>query len=179
MDEQQQAKPKKSKPRPPRVNVVVRKVIDADTGELLWALVPMHDVDRRALRERRVKPGDLLAAEFKPPRDVIQWRKAHALGQYCVQNIEGFERLTAHGAIKRLQEEGDIECDHEMFDLGQLGRVTRKVARSLSFESMTEDVFQVAYAALCQYLGETYLGGVTDPHAIEEMIRLMPPVQFN
>jgi len=179
MEEQQQAAPKKkAKPKPPRVNMVVRKMVDCETGELLWALVPMHDVDRRAMRERRLKPGDLVATEIKPPRDIVQWRKAHALGQFCVMHIEGFENLDSHGAIKRLQFEGDIECDHEEFDLGALGKITRKVARSLSFESMPNDVWRGVWARLCDYLGRTYLGGVTDQNAIEEMINMMPPVQF-
>lgn len=167
---------KKRKKKQPLVHGEVRKVMDVATGEILAAIVPMHPEDRAALRGRKLKYGDTVAMEIKSPRDVVQWRKAHVLGRFCVEQIEGFENLDPHAAVKRLQEEGDIECEHETFDLGSLGKVSRKVARSLSFDSMPEEVFRGVYAKLCDYLGRTYLGGI-DEAAVLDMIRLMPAVQ--
>lgn len=174
---------KKAKTKRPRVNMIVRKVADCETGEVFKALVAMHDTDRRAMQERRLKIGDLVACEIRPPRDVVQWRKAHALAQYLILHVERFTDMQSHEVIKVLQREGNngqgIECETITIDLGPLGKVAAVQPKSLSFESMGQDVFANVYAAMCNHVGQNYLGGITDQLAVEDMIKMMPQVRLD
>lgn len=165
---------KKKKPaKKPRIYLQVREVVDVETGRKCLALLAEDGVQRSAMKERGFKKGQRVAADIHPERCYQQWKKAHVLGMFMVQNIVDFEGLDAHGAIKKLQFDSDIECEHEAFDLGSLGQFSRKVAKSLSFDGMGQDVFNRVYSQLCDALSSKYFPGMGEAE-IEEMIKLMP-----
>lgn len=139
------AKPKKRARR--SIYFDVRQLMDPETGEVLKCIVPSTYWDRRAMNERRFSVGTLLRGELVRSRNVKFFRKAHVLGAWLADNVEGFEGLAQHDAVKKLQELSGIGCSEEQFsmDLGpQLGTVTgtRKVAESLNFEDMDEGRWQ-------------------------------------
>lgn len=75
---------------------------------------PADVTTQSRLRGRAYDVGDLVFAEFKKPRNPGFHRLAHALGVLFVQNIEAFEHLDAHTALKRLQLESGVGCDEMM-----------------------------------------------------------------
>lgn len=170
------AKPKKAgtkAKKPPRIYAEVREVIDVASGRRCYGLLAEDDVQRAAMKERGFKKGMRVALDVHAERCYSQWMQTHKLGQLLVANVDGFESLDAHKALKKVQQAGDIECEHEAFDIPGLGKVTRSVARSLAFDEMGQDVYDRVFKALCQYIGATYFGGLDDV-AVAEMIDLMP-----
>jgi hypothetical protein len=131
----------KAKLRRRPVLMTVMQVVIPETGELVGALVPSHPIDRRAMRERKFHVGKELRAELKQARNPQFWRKAHVLGGFLADHVAGFEGLSHHDAIKRLQEESGIGCITETFELPGLGKCTRQVAESLNFDDMDEGRF--------------------------------------
>lgn len=141
------AKPNPKKRARRTIYLEVRWVIDEETGERIGALVPSTYWDRRTMKERRFSIGTLLRGDLARSRNVKFYRKAHVLGAWLADNVEGFEGLSQHDAVKKLQELSGIGCTEESFsmDLGpHLGNVvgTRKVAESLNFEDMDEGRWQ-------------------------------------
>lgn len=134
-------KPKRRRAR--LIYLTVHKVILPETGELIGALIPSTKWDRRTMKERKFHTGIELQGDLRQARNVKFYRLAHALGGFLADHVEGFEGLSQHEALKRLQEQSGIGCEEESFsmDLGPaLGTVTgtRKVAESLNFEDMDE-----------------------------------------
>lgn len=94
----------------------VERVVIESTGEVVGALVPRFATDRRLMRDRGYRMGDDLRAELSKPRHLGQHRKAHLLGGLVVTQLEGFEGLDQHAAIKRLQREAGVCCEVEQID---------------------------------------------------------------
>lgn len=162
----------KAKKRP-RIYLQVRPVIDKETGEERLALVAEDGIQRAAMRERGFKRGQRVACDVHPERCYSQWKQTHKLGQLLILHVDGFEHMDAHKALKKIQQDGDIECEHEVFDLGALGKVTRAVPRSLSFDEMGQDVYNRVFKAMCHYIGQTYFSDM-DADAVVQMVDLMP-----
>lgn len=74
-------------------------------------LVPADSYAASKLRERNYRVGDLLAAELVKPRNPKFNRLVHRIGQLVVANIDAFAGMDAHAAVKRLQWEGNIQCE--------------------------------------------------------------------
>src|SRR5574343_74856 len=157
----------------PRIYTQVREVIDVATGRRCLGLLAEDGVQRAAMKERGFKMGQRVACDIHPERCYSQWKQGHKLGTLLVLNVEGFENLDAHKALKKVQQDADIECEHEVFDLGALGKVTRAVPRSLAFDEMGQDVYDRVFKAMCKHIGETYFHGL-DESEILAMIDLMP-----
>jgi len=138
------------------IYLVVRKLMDPDSGEIVGALVPANDIDARLLRERKFHTGREVRAELKQPRNPAFHRLAHAIGHLLVENVEAFRDMDAHGAIKALQAKTGVCCEPLEIDLGSLGKVTAQVARSLAFDEMAEDEFKQLFEAVTAYIGEHY-----------------------
>lgn len=157
-----------------RVYLRVRVLVDPKTGEETKALVPRFGCDRQLLADRGFKAGDTLRAEITKPRDLGQWRKAHLLAGLVRQHIPGFELLTSHEAIKRLQLESGVACDEDSVTVPGVGTLLRKVPRSLAFDEMEETEFMRFFQSICHHMAQTYW-----PHMaredVEQMIELMPP----
>lgn len=138
------------------IYLVVRRVVDPDTGEEIGALVPAHPIDRRLMKERRFHAGREVRAELKQPRNPAFHRLAHAVGHLLVDNVEAFRDMDAHGAIKEIQAKTGVCCEPLEIDLGSLGKVTAQVPRSLAFDEMSEDEFAQLFEAITAYIGEHY-----------------------
>lgn len=144
------------------VYMVVRRLMDPSTGELIGALVPAHAVDQRLLKERRFAVGREVRAELKQSRNPRFHRLVHAVGHLLVDHVDGFESLTAHDAIKRIQREAGVCCDEMEIDLGPLGRVAVKEPRSIAFDEMDEGEFSELFRGLCDHIDRVYMAGLTD-----------------
>jgi hypothetical protein len=142
-------KPKRPKIQP--VYLVGRKLIDPDTGEVVGALVAASPLDAKRLREMKLG-ADQIRAELKKPRNVKFHRLMHALGDLIAEHAPGFEGISAHDSIKRLQTQTGALCEIQELDLGQLGKVHVKVPRSIAFDSMTETEFGELFAKVCNWI---------------------------
>lgn len=166
-----------SKPRKPvrqrkPVYLTVRKLVDPETGELIGALVASTKWDARAMKERGLHVGAQVRADLKRPRNVKWWRLAHVLGAFLADNVEGFEALAMHDAVKRLQELSGIGCIEETFDLGAIGIVKRTVAESLNFDDMDEGRWSELWAGWTEWLRREKWGAL-DTSQIEQVEQLI------
>lgn len=143
---------KKLKRQP--VYLEARRLVDPATGEEIGALVPASPYDSRRLRALKLGQGQGLRAELSKPRNVKFHRLVHALGQLLADHWPAFAGLPAHEAIKRAQVESGTACDLQAIDLGPLGKVQVKVARSLAFDSMDESEFGELFAGLTRWIDE-------------------------
>ena len=144
------------------------------------ALVAANDDDRSALGDMNLAIDDRITVEIKKQRNPKFHRLAHALGGLIAENVDKFRGLDHHEVLKRLQVESGIHCDLQTIwhDFGKrkvsrlvkgkrvmvkLGRVkqTVLVARSMSFDKMSETRFTQLISGLCNYVIETYWHGCT------------------
>lgn len=135
------------------------------------AMVPADKFSTDRLRERGYKIGDLVSADIRKARNPKFHRMVHVLGKLLVENLESFEGLDAHRALKRLQWEGNIACDEMQVNMPNIGMVSVRIPGSLSFENMDEGEFQEVYKRFCETVRKTYWPQL-DEGAIEEMARL-------
>lgn len=119
-------------------------------------LVPHDHESTEQLRERGYKVGDILSAELRKPRNPQFHRLAHAFGRLCAANIEDFEGLSAHEALKRCQIEGNIACEEIRLTLPDVGPCEYRVPKSLSFASMDEGEFTEVFIGMCRYVSKAY-----------------------
>lgn len=110
-------------------------------------------------RVKKAGRNAALFGDFRKPRNPQFHRLMHALGGLAVENLAEFEDLDAHGALKRLQTEADVECDRmAIFDPQQPSSDPRgavmeiRAPRSLSFASMDEEKFREVSRAICHRL---------------------------
>lgn len=132
---------------------------------------PADAYTSRKLRDRKYSMGEIVAGQISKPRNPKFWRLAHGLGALVAENIEGFEGMDAHKVLKRLQREALIECDEFVFKLAGM-MVTQFTPRSLSFESMSEEVFSGVYERMCQHVVKEYWPSETTER-VAEMAELM------
>ncbi|AZS50417.1 hypothetical protein DM558_06340 [Entomomonas moraniae] len=149
-----------------------KALIDPVTKQQVMALIADSQEDREILKARNYREGDRVRAELKKPRHAAFHRLVHRLGTLVSQNIDGFENMEAHQVIKKIQKDGQVFCDAEIFDLGDLGTVTRHVPQSIAFDSMDDAEFYQFWQIVCQYLINTYWHDLT-PEKIEEMAGAM------
>jgi len=145
----------------------VHRVVIPETGELVGALLPESVISQREMRERALKTGDVVRCELRKKRNPKYWRLVHALGGLLADQAEGYEGLTQHKALKKLQCDAGVECDSETFDIPELGTVTRSVARSLSFDELDEQAFDAAWAQMVKHASVALKG--LDEDTIEQL----------
>lgn len=138
------------------IYLVVRKLMDPDTGELVGALVPANDVESRLLRERGFHVNREVRAELKQPRVEWQHRLVHKIGQLMVDHVEGWEQLKSHDAVKRLQRESGVCCEELEVDIPGVGRLMVKQAESLAFDEMEQDRFEQLFDGITEHIGHRY-----------------------
>jgi len=162
-----------AKPRPRKpVYFRVRRVIDAETGEQIGALVPLTKWDARAMRDRKMHINVELRAELKQRRNVKFHRLSHALGALVVDQHEAFAGLSAHDALKRLQAESGAACETVAYDLPNgLGTLTRSEPRSLAFDEMDEGEFQQVMQTIVAHIRAKYWPDMTE-ETIAEMVEM-------
>lgn len=171
MAEKKKRKRRQLKDRP--VYFVVRKMVDPETGEVIGCLVPDGWINQRLMRERKYHTNDLLRATITHPRSVKFHRLVHQLGTLVRQNVEGFEDLDSHQAIKRLQREAGVLCDEETIVLPGVGNLQVLTPRSISFDSMDESDFRQFWTGICTHIIHRYWPGLTEDQ-IEAMATAMP-----
>ena len=133
---------------------------------------PADEYTSKRLRARNYSIGEIVAGQITKPRNPKFWRLAHGLGTVVAENIEGFEGMDAHKVLKRLQLEALTECDEFVFKVPNCGMVTQYIPRSLSFESMSEEVFRDVFTRMCQHIVKEYWPTETTER-IEEMAQMM------
>lgn len=148
-------------------------------------LFPADDIAEEALRTRGYKLNDKVSAVLRKPRNPKFHRLAHVFGKMLVENLEPFENLNSHEALKKIQIEAQIKCKEilirETRTRPQLytGKVTEMVdvayliPKSLSFESMDEAEFREVYRAMAEHISKFYWTDLT-PQQVEEMTGVMP-----
>jgi hypothetical protein len=149
------------------VYLVLRRLVDPATGKEVAAFVAASDADRSMLRERDYKLNSKIRADLKQPRNDRFNRLCHGLGKILAQNIDRFTGKQSHDAIKALQMESGVYCDQDQFDIPGFGQITRKVPRSLSYDSMGEEVFQDFWRQCCAYLVATDWPTLTEERLTE------------
>lgn len=145
----------------------VERLVRRSTGEEVGAFVPAYACDAKEMRERRYYEGLLLRATITKPRNEKFHRKAHALGRLVVENIDTFENLNSHDALKRLQRESGVQCEAMEVDLPGFGRLVMNLPRSIAFDAMSEDEFSELWEGVIAHIRAKYWTDLTD-HAIEQ-----------
>ncbi|WP_253191000.1 hypothetical protein [Xanthomonas axonopodis] len=154
-----------------------------DTGEERLAMLAEHPVDRELMKQRGYRRGQEVRLEIKAPRDAWRHRLLHKIGKLMVENVDGWEALDTHEAVKRLQREAGVCCDEIDMDatavvaavlaasdaafgpgaskllrevLPKIETIPVTVARSLAFDSMDEDEFRRLFEGITRYIGSAY-----------------------
>lgn len=136
------------------------------------ALTPADGYTTQRLRAKAFHSGDLVGVQIKKIRNPGFHRLAHALGKLLVDNVDSFEGLNAHQALKRIQWEGRIGCDELAAQSGD-GIIAIFIPRSLSFESMDDGEFHEVYSQMCGYVARAYFPSLTQAQ-VARMVELMP-----
>lgn len=165
--------PKKAKRRSRPIYFVVRKVIDAESGELLGALVPMTGWDRRAMKERRYTTNTELRADLKKPNNPKFNRLMHALGVLVCEQIDGFGS-DPHAAIKRLQREADLFCEAMEAEIPGVGTIVLKIPQSIAFDEMEQSEREELWTGICRHLVAKYWPTMTEDQ-IAAQAEMMEP----
>jgi len=135
---------------------------------------PADSYSARKCRDRGFKVGMELMAYFKPPRSNGQWRCAHQVGTFLIQNVDAYSHLTdAHKALKKLQQDAGIECEVNHIEVPGLGTLQVKTPRSLAFDDMDGGTFTTVYKAMTLHIQQNYFQDM-DAQAVEDIIRLSP-----
>ena len=178
----------------------LRALIDPLTGAKIKAWTPAFKSDRMMCRERDYRIDEIYRADISQRRNPKFNGLVHGLGKLVCLNVEGFENLDHHGAIKRLQRESGVFCEQQDIDASPvieavlaaarslLGDAAAKmlaavlpsiktirvtVAQSLAYDSMDEVAFHELWQGISKYLIATYWPGLEES-AIESMIGLLP-----
>ncbi len=135
---------------------VIERVAVLSTGEERLAIVAAHPIDRKLMAERGFRRGDNVRLEVKRPRNVKFHRLLHAVGQLMVDNVEGWETLTSHDAVKRLQRESGVCCEEVEIDIPGMGKLLAKQAESLAFDEMLPERFEQLFEGITKHIGDHY-----------------------
>ena len=133
---------------------LVREVIDPANGQRIGALVPAGPADRSSMRELGLRRNVRVRAVLSRPRNARFNRLVHGMGRLLAENIDRFQGKRAHEAIKALQVEAGVCCTLVDFELPGVGTLAFKEPQSLSFDSMSEEIFQDFWRRLCVWLIE-------------------------
>lgn len=165
------------------IYALIERVVVMDTGEERLAMLAEHPVDRELMKQRGYRRGQEVRLEIKAPRDAWRHRLLHKIGQLMVENVDGWEALDTHEAVKRLQREACVCCEQVDMDatavvsavlaasdaafgpgaakllrevLPRIETIPVTVARSLAFDSMDEDEFRRLFEGITQHIGMHY-----------------------
>lgn len=161
----------------------LERVAVLSTGEERLGILASHPIDRALMKERGYKEGDELRLEIKHARNAKFHRLLHAVGQVMVDNVDGWEHLNAHDAVKRLQLESDTCC--ETVEMGassviqallaacesvlgqgaakmlaavlpEIKTIPVRVAESLAFDEMTPERFDQLFKGVTKHIDDNY-----------------------
>lgn len=162
---------------------LIEAVVVLATGEERLGILANHEVDRELMRQRGYRRGQEVRLEIKAPRDAWRHRLLHKIGALMVENVDGWEILDTHEAVKRLQREAGVCCEQVDMDatavvsavlaaadaafgpgaakllrevLPRIETIPVTVARSLAFDCMDEDEFRRLFEGITQHIGTHY-----------------------
>jgi len=131
--------------------------------------VPADSYAVDALHQLNLKKDEHVQIQIHKIRNRGTWKHSHNIGALCIEHIDAFSNYHRnHDVLKRLQFEGNIACDELAACLEGDELKIYRVPRSLSFDSMGDDEFEVVYSAMKQYICDRYWPNMT-PEGIEEM----------
>lgn len=136
------------------------------------ALAPADGYTESRLRARGFKLGDEVLVQITKARSPGFHRLVHQFGVMLVDNLDAFTGMDPHAALKRLQIEANVGCDEVALNFPGIGPCTYRVPRSLSYESMDQGEFELAFRAFTRYIAKTYWPSLT-PEQIERMAGFM------
>lgn len=136
------------------------------------AFHPADERNKERLREYGLGLGEIVHAKIERPRNPRFMRKAHALGRLCRENLEGFEALTDHQALKRLQYESGVSCDTMTAKLPGAGMVEIRVPKSINFSDMDETEFADLYQGIIRHIAAQYWPDM-EPEQIERIAEVI------
>ena len=116
--------------------------------------------------------GDIVFAAIRKPRNPGYHRLAHALGQIVVDNIDEFEGMDSHAALKRLQLEANVACEEIAYRVNGMS-IVQRIPLSLSFESLDQSEFESVFMGICRHLAMVYWPSATADE-IAAMADVMP-----
>lgn len=140
----------------------IMRVAVLETGEERLAIVASHPIDRQLMKEKKFKEGDDVRMEIKRPRNVKFHRLMHAVGQVMVDNVDGWENLNAHDAVKRLQRESGVCCEEIEIPVPGFGMLMAKQAESLAFDEMEPERFEELFVGITRHIDATYSADFTE-----------------
>lgn len=138
------------------IYVTCMRLVDPATGEEHGCFVPSHPIDQRLAKERGFRVGHEYRADIKQARVSWQHRLIHKIGQLMVDNVEGWEQMKSHDAIKRLQRESGICCEEVEIDIPGMGKLVAKQAESLAYDTMEQDRFEQLFDGITEHIGAKY-----------------------
>jgi hypothetical protein len=138
------------------VYATIQRVAVLETGEERLAILASHPIDRRLMKERGYHEGDEVRIEVKRPRNVKFHRLLHAIGQVMVDNVEGWEHMSSHDAVKRLQRESGVCCEQVEIDIPGMGTLLAKQAESLAFDEMPPERFELLFNGITDHIDKNY-----------------------
>jgi len=142
----------------------------AKSGQLppiTGVLVPADMLTQEAMRAKGYRVGDTLSAKLSKQRNPRFHRLAHQIAALLVANVETFEGLDAHRALKRLQMESGIACDEFAIRIGPQ-MVVQRIPKSLAFDTMDDGEFKDLIRGICKHIRDTYWPDTT----VEEIIAM-------
>lgn len=151
------------------------RLVDPKTGAEVSAFVPAGEADYSQLREKGMKIGGLYRAALTRPRNYEFHKLAHKLADLCRKNLEPFQGLGTHEALKKLQQDAEVECDITITKVPGFGVLKSVQPRSIAFDALDQQAFWVMMRAICEHIVATYWPQCT-PEEVEEMIKVMPGV---
>lgn len=150
-----------------RLRVTRARDVDPESG----VLVPCDGLTQRTMRELGYSLGSEQFVEPKNPRSPGHMRLVHVLGNMLAENVDRFEGMDAHSAIKALQAESGVECD-TMKVVRDGEEMLVLVPRSISFSAMSQGRFDKLFDSICDHAARTYWAGL-DRATVERMADLM------
>ena len=135
-------------------------------------LAPADSLSEARLRAKGYAIGDIVFAEIRKPRNPGYHRLVHALGQVVADNLDEFEGMDSHAAIKRLQLEAGIGCEAIAYKVNGMS-IVQSIPLSLSFESLDQSSFESVFSAICRHIARNYWPSATEEE-IAKMAKLMP-----
>lgn len=178
-----------ARPKSSPVYLRLEKLIREETGEFVKGFVAMTKWDARVLAERKYHIGTEVRAELKKPRNGKFHRLTHAIGALLVDNVEGFESLNSHEALKRVQREADVCCETVETDaapivaavlaaaeavldrkaieiladaLPAIKKINERRPLSIAYDQMEEGQFAELFAGVTRYIDEHYAPDLMD-----------------
>lgn len=141
------------------IYLLVDRLMDPDTGEMIGCLRPANAIDQRLLKERKFRIGREVRAELKQPREVWKHKLIHKIGGLLVDHVDEFAACDSHEAIKRVQRKAGV-CVEER-EIPGTDLVIRE-AKSLAFDEMEHSEFEQLFEGITQYIGDHYAGVMLD-----------------